>query len=34
MTDPTDRPLLPGAGACLVSRNVLSGAGRVRWMVR
>lgn len=34
MTDRTDRPLLPGAGACLVSRNVLSGAGRVRWMVR
>lgn len=34
MTDATERPLLPGAGACLVSRNVLSGAGRVRWMVR
>ena len=25
---------IPGAGACLASRNVLSGAGRVRWMVR
>lgn len=25
---------IPDAGACLVSTNVLSGAGRVRWMVR
>ena len=25
---------IPGAGACLVSKNVLSGAGRVKWMVR
>ncbi|MFC7619974.1 DUF2185 domain-containing protein [Microlunatus sp. GCM10028923] len=25
---------IPGAGACLTSTNVLSGAGRVRWMVR
>jgi len=25
---------IPKAGACLVSVNVLSGAGRVRWMVR
>jgi len=25
---------IPAAGACLVSQNVLSGAGRVRWMVR
>lgn len=25
---------IPKAGACLVSTNVLSGAGRVRWMVR
>lgn len=25
---------IPKAGACLVSENVLSGAGRVRWMVR
>ncbi|WP_109507298.1 DUF2185 domain-containing protein [Nocardioides speluncae] len=25
---------IPKAGACLVSKNVLSGAGRVRWMVR
>ncbi|WP_185995576.1 DUF2185 domain-containing protein [Nocardioides campestrisoli] len=25
---------IPDAGACLVSKNVLSGAGRVRWMVR
>jgi len=25
---------IPSAGACLVSKNVLSGAGRVRWMVR
>lgn len=30
----TDQPLIPGAGACLVSKNVLSGAGRVKWMVR
>lgn len=34
MTDDSDRVLLPGAGACLTSGNVLSGAGRVRWMVR
>ncbi len=25
---------IPKAGACLVSENVLSGAGKVRWMVR
>lgn len=25
---------IPHAGACLVSKNVLSGAGRVKWMVR
>ena len=25
---------IPKAGACLVSTNVLSGVGRVRWMVR
>jgi len=25
---------IPGAGACIASKNVLSGAGRVRWMVR
>ena len=25
---------IPQAGACLVSKNVMSGAGRVRWMVR
>lgn len=25
---------IPDAGACLVSNNVLSGAGRVKWMVR
>ena len=25
---------IPKAGACLVSKNVLSGAGMVRWMVR
>jgi len=25
---------IPGAGACLASKNVLSGAGRVKWMVR
>lgn len=25
---------IPNAGACLASKNVLSGAGRVRWMVR
>lgn len=25
---------IPDAGACLVSRNVLSGAGRIKWMVR
>jgi hypothetical protein len=31
----TDRPeFIPGAGACLVSKNVISRAGRVRWMVR
>ena len=28
------REFIPKAGACLVSKNVLSGAGRVRWMVR
>lgn len=25
---------IPRAGACLVSKNVLEGRGRVRWMVR
>ena len=25
---------IPGAGACLASKNVLSGAGRIKWMVR
>ncbi len=25
---------IPDAGACLVSNNVVTGAGRVRWMVR
>lgn len=25
---------IPGAGACIASTNILSGAGRVRWMVR
>ena len=25
---------IPAAGACLVSKNVLSGAGRIKWMVR
>jgi len=25
---------IPGAGACIVSKNVLSGAGQARWMVR
>lgn len=25
---------IPDAGACLVSKNVLSGAGRIKWMVR
>lgn len=25
---------IPEAGACLVSKNVLGGRGRVRWMVR
>ena len=25
---------IPAAGACLVSNNVLSGAGRIKWMVR
>src|SRR5699024_12753367 len=32
MTEKTE--FIPKAGACLVSVNVLSGAGRVRWMVR
>ncbi len=31
---PSSPPFIPRAGACLVSKNVLSGAGRVRWMVR
>jgi hypothetical protein len=26
--------LIPQAGACLTTTNVLSGAGRVKWMVR
>lgn len=25
---------IPASGACLVSKNVLSGAGRIKWMVR
>jgi len=25
---------IPKAGACLASKNVLSGAGRIKWMVR
>lgn len=25
---------IPKAGACLTSKNVLSGAGRIKWMVR
>jgi hypothetical protein len=25
---------IPNAGACVASKNVLSGAGQVRWMVR
>ncbi|RUR01818.1 DUF2185 domain-containing protein [Labedella endophytica] len=25
---------IPQSGACLVSKNVVTGAGRVRWMVR
>ncbi|MFE6510473.1 DUF2185 domain-containing protein [Nocardioides sp. NPDC057767] len=25
---------IPKAGACLTTKNVLSGAGRVKWMVR
>jgi hypothetical protein len=25
---------IPGAGACIASRNVMSRAGRVRWMIR
>lgn len=25
---------IPSAGACLTTKNVLSGAGRVKWMVR
>lgn len=25
---------IPNAGACLASMNVLSGAGRIKWMVR
>lgn len=25
---------IPKAGACLATKNVMSGAGRVRWMVR
>ncbi|WP_224766274.1 immunity protein Imm33 domain-containing protein [Nocardioides campestrisoli] len=32
MTDTIE--FIPNAGACLVSKNILSGAGRVRWMVR
>ena len=34
-TPPSDYPeFIPGAGACLATTNVLSGAGVVRWMVR
>lgn len=29
-----DTEFIPKAGACLATRNVLSGAGLVRWMVR
>ena len=32
MPDTTE--LIPEAGACIVSNNVLTGAGRVKWMVR
>lgn len=28
------KEFIPKAGACLTSKNVLSGAGRVKWMVR
>ncbi len=31
---PSYPQFIPKAGACLVSKNVLSRAGRVRWMVR
>ena len=31
---PSYPEFIPKAGACLVSKNVLSRAGRVRWMVR
>ena len=31
---PTYPVFIPRAGACLVSRNIMSGAGRVRWMIR
>ncbi|MFD1574488.1 DUF2185 domain-containing protein [Agromyces cerinus subsp. nitratus] len=35
MTVATSYPeFIPGAGASLATKNVLSGAGRVRWMVR
>lgn len=30
----TTNQLIPNAGACLTTENVLSGAGRVKWMVR
>lgn len=28
------KQFIPNAGACLTSKNVLSGAGRVKWLVR
>lgn len=28
------KQFIPDAGACLTTKNVLSGAGRVKWMVR
>ena len=31
---PDDPTFIPAAGACLASKNVLSRAGRVKWMVR
>jgi hypothetical protein len=29
-----DIEFIHGAGACLASRNVMTGAGRVKWLVR
>lgn len=31
---PSYPEFIPGAGASLATTNVMSGAGRVRWMVR